>query len=268
MNARKFCMPTGLVLAGAMVLGFGAGVAALAAEKDALTLDLGGGVKMELVLIPTGEFMMGSPDSEKGRPPLEGPQHKVKITKPFYLGKCEVTQAQWQRVMGNNPSTFKGSDKLPVENVSWNDCQEFVKKVSAMGQGVCRLPTEAEWEYACRAGTTTPFYSGDDDGSLDRIAWYGDNSGDKTHEVGGKSANAFGLYDMSGNVFEWCSDTYAPYANGEEKDPAGPDTGEGRDLRGGCWGSIPQDCRSANRYRFTPDYRLNLIGFRVVVDLK
>jgi formylglycine-generating enzyme required for sulfatase activity len=267
MNAQKVCILAGLVLAGAMALGFGG--SGVAAEEKALTVDLGGGVKMEMVLIPAGEFMMGSPEKEQGRWANEGLQHKVKITKPFYLGKCEVTQAQWQRGMGNNPSFFKGTDKLPVENVSWNDCQEFVKKVSAMGQGVCRLPTEAEWEYACRAGTTTRFYSGDDDGSLDRIAWYRDNSGDKTHEVGGKAANAFGLYDMSGNVWEWCSDWYADsYANAQEKDPTGPGTGEFRVLRGGGWSSIPEYCRSARRVGLSPGYRVDFIGFRVAVDLK
>jgi formylglycine-generating enzyme required for sulfatase activity len=225
---------------------------------------------IEMVFIPAGEFMMGSPDNEKGRFANEGPQHKVKITKPFYMGKYEVTQAQWQRVMGNNPSMFKDSDKLPVEQVSWDDCQEFVKKVSAiMGQGACRLPTEAEWEYACRTGTTTRFYSGDGDGSLDRIAWYYGNSGNKTHEVGGKAANAFGLCDMSGNVWEWCSDWYAEsYANAQEKDPTGPGTGGSRVLRGGCWKYFPEDCRSAGRSWFSPGFRFIGFGFRVAVDVK
>jgi formylglycine-generating enzyme required for sulfatase activity len=267
MNARQVCMLAGLVLAGAMALGFGG--SAFAADEKTLTVDLGGGVKMELVLIPAGEFMMGSPENEKGGFKEERPVHKVKITKPFYMGKYEVTQAQWQQVMGNNPSDLKGSGKRPVENVSWNDCQEFVKKVSAMGQGVCRLPTEAEWEYACRAGTTTRFYSGDDDGGLDAMAWYAANSGIKTHEVGGRAANAFGLYDMSGNVWEWCSDWYAKsYADAQEKDPTGPGTGMFRVLRGGSRHDSPRNCRSAYRYRNTPGYRYNNVGVRVAVDLK
>jgi formylglycine-generating enzyme required for sulfatase activity len=225
---------------------------------------------IEMVFIPAGEFMMGSPGNEKGREPNEGPQHKVKITKPFYMGKYEVTQAQWQQVMGKNPSYFKDSDKLPVERVSWNDCQEFVKKVGAMiGQRVCRLPTEAEWEYACRAGTTTRFYSGDDDGGLDTIAWYDRNSGNKPHEGGGKAANAFGLYDMSGNVWEWCSDWHADsYANAQEKDPTGPGTGTSRVLRGGSWNFIPLFFRSAYRYGYAPVIRHSYFGFRVAVDLK
>jgi formylglycine-generating enzyme required for sulfatase activity len=223
---------------------------------------------IEMVFIPAGEFMMGSPENGELRSPDEGPQHKVKITKPFYLGKYEVTQAQWQQVMGKNPSRFKGSERLPVETASWDDCQEFVKKVSAMGQRVCRLPTEAEWEYACRAGTTTRFYSGDDDGSLVRIAWYHGNSGNKTHEVGGKTANAFGLYDMSGNVWEWCSDWHGAYANAEENDPVGPGGGIARVRRGGGWGDGPKSCRSAVRDRSAPDARAGDVGFRVAMDVK
>jgi formylglycine-generating enzyme required for sulfatase activity len=268
MNVRQVCMLAGLVLVGAMAMGFGGSSAAVAAEKEVLTVDLGGGVTMEMVLISAGEFMMGSPDDGKNRFTNEGPQHKVKITKPFYMGKYEVTQAQWQRVMGNNPSPVKGSDKLPVETVSWDDCQDFLKKVNAMGPGVFRLPTEAEWEYACRAGTTTRFYSGDDDGGLDAIAWHGRNSGKKPHEVGGKAANPFGLYDMSGNVWEWCSDWFAPYANAGETDPTGPGAGTYRVLRGGSWGYAPQGCRSAQRLWSLPNSRNDAAGFRVAVDLK
>ncbi len=167
-----------------------------------LTADLGGGVKMEMVLIPAGEFKMGSPDSDKDALTLEKPQHRVRITKPFYLGKFLVTQEQWEAVMGNNPSQFKGP-KNPVEMVSWEDCQKFLGKLNAKsssGTGKFQLPSEAQWEYACRAGSKTRYCFGDDETPLGDYAWYGKNSGNTTHPVGEKKPNAWGLYDMYGNV--------------------------------------------------------------------
>ncbi|MEI8241566.1 MAG: formylglycine-generating enzyme family protein, partial [Actinomycetota bacterium] len=166
--------------------------------------DLGGGVKLEMVLIPAGEFMM----SDGLGFPIGSEKHKVTITKPFYLGKYEVTQEQWKAVMGNTPSYFKGP-KNPVENVSWNVCQEFLVKLNAKagGQGgKFVLPTEAQWEYACQAGSTGIFCFGNDRKQLGEYAWCGKNSGSKTHPVGGKKPNAWGLYDMHGNVSEWCQD--------------------------------------------------------------
>jgi formylglycine-generating enzyme required for sulfatase activity len=222
-------------------------------------------VGMKLVLIPAGEFMMGSPADEKDRSNDET-QHKVRISKPFYMGAMEVTQAQWKAVMGNNPSSFNGDD-LPVETVSWNDCQEFLKKLSAKEGKTYRLPTEAEWEYACRAGTTTRFNAGDDDKALDGVGWYFGNSGGMPHPVGQKKANVWGLYDMHGSVIEWCQDLYGDdyYKSSPAVDPTGSAQGADRVLRGGCWFFIPRYSRSSGRGRNDPGFRSPLLGFRVVV---
>jgi len=231
-----------------------------------LTLDLGKGVAMTLVLIPPGKFVMGSPDSEQGRSPDEGPQHEVIISKPFYMGVTEVTQAQYEAVMGTNPSNIKGETN-PVEMVSWTDATEFCKKLSEKTRQAVRLPTEAEWEYACRAGSKTRFSFGDSDSVLGDYAWYKSNSGDKTHPVGQKKPNAWGLYDMHGNVWEWCQDFHGGYAAGAGRDPAGPGSGTHRVLRGGSWFTIPVICRSAHRNYIRPDNRHYLCGFRVVVSV-
>ena len=234
------------------------------------TVDLGDGVVLELVLIPAGPFDMGSPDNEagpwRGR---EGPVHRVRITKPFYMGKYEVTQEVWEKVMGSNPSEFKGA-KNPVENVSWEDCQDFLKKLNALAkaQGTFRLPTEAQWEYACRAGTKTRFCSGDADAGLADYAWYDANSGNTTHPVGTKKPNAWGLYDMHGNVQEWCADWYGKdyYGKSPRDDPTGPAVGNVRVLRGGVWNDSPGYCRSASCSYLAPTSRFDDygLGFRVV----
>jgi formylglycine-generating enzyme required for sulfatase activity len=239
------------------------------------TLDLGNDVKLELVLIPAGKFMMGSPPDEKGRDEGET-QHEVTLTKPFYLGKYEVTQEQYQHVMGTNPrmskgrnGRFKGRD-LPVERVLWDEAQEFCKKAS---EKTVRLPTEAEWEYACRAGTKTTYYTGDAEADLDRAAWYyknsDKNSGYRTHPVGQKVPNAWGLYDMLGNAYEWCADWYDDYGAGAATDPQGPKQGQYRVLRGGSWHHNPGDCRSATRVRLLWSDRLGTLGlgFRVAADV-
>jgi len=219
---------------------------------------------LEMVLIPAGTFMMGSPESEKNRGDWEGPQHKVTITKPFFMGKYEVTQAQWQAVMGNNPAHFKGINN-PVEQVSWDDCQAFIKKLNQINQGTFRLPTEAEWEYACRAGTTTRFYWGNDlfEIRIGEYAWYANNSGKNNHEVGIKKPNAWGLYDMSGNIWEWCQDWYGSYSFMSQNNPTSANSGEYRVYRGGGWGNIAGDCRSADRLWGWPDNGSSLNGFRV-----
>ena len=247
-----------------------------------IAVDLGNGVKLEMILIPAGAFFMGSPNSESGRDPNEGPQHKVWITKPFYLGKYLVAQELWQAVMGNNPSRFKGPTN-PVEEVSWNDCQEFLKKLNERtrrprpsprpeGEGEFRLPTEAQWEYACRAGSATRycFEEGDPSDnpfcpSLDDFAWYDTNSGNTTHPVGEKKPNAWGLYDMHGNVWEWCQDWYGIYSDGRAVDPTGPAGGSFRMYRGGGWSSAASGCRLAQRDMHMPGYRDSRLGLRVLV---
>ena len=232
-----------------------------------LAVDLGGGVKMELVLIPAGEFMMGSPDSDKDAKPDEKPQHRVRITKPFYLGKYLVTQEQWEAVTGSNPSNFKGP-KDPVGGVSWDDCQQFLGKLNAKpaaGAGKFQLPTEAQWEYACRAGSTTLYCFGDDTSGLGEYAWYNGNSDLKSHPVGEKKPNAWGSDDMQGNVWEWCQDwTDDGYSEkSPTDDSAGLATGPFHVARGGGWGVPAWFCRSANRLLSGPRYREDALGLRV-----
>ena len=240
------------------------GTKALPLPKEA-TIPVGEKASIKLALISSGKFTMGSPDGEKERSAYEGPQREVTITKPYYMGATEVTQAQYEAVMGKNPSSFKGPQN-PVESVSWDDAVEFCMKLSEKTGKKVRLPTEAEWEYACRAGTKTRFTFGDNDADLGDYAWYGGNSKRKTHPVGGKKPNAFGLYDMPGNVWDWCGDWYADsYANAKNVDPTGPDSGCYRVLRGGSWSLYPRYCRSAVRNRHEPDFRYYVIGFRVVV---
>jgi formylglycine-generating enzyme required for sulfatase activity len=219
---------------------------------------------MKFVLIPAGTFKMGSPKGESGREDDER-QHRVTISKPFYLQYTEVTQGQWQQVMGKNPANFKKCGKnCPVERVSWEDAQEFIKKLNRMEKtDKYRLPTEAEWEYACRAGSTTRFSFGDDEAKLEQFAWYENNSGDQTHPVGQLKPNAWGLYDMHGNVWEWCQDWFGKYPTRSVTDPTGSASGERRVLRGGSWGYDARFIRSANRGHDNPGIRYNHFGFRV-----
>jgi len=230
-----------------------------------LTLDLGGGVTMKMILIRPGKFMMGSPVTEIDRFDNEV-QHEVTISKPFYMGVTEVTQAQYEAVMGKNPSQFKGATN-PVETVSWNDAMEFCKKLSDKTRQAVRLPTEAEWEYACRAGSKTKFSFGDVEEGLGDYAWYRANSDNTTHPVGQKKPNAWGLYDMHGNVFECCADWYGDYAKGAATDPSGPASGTARVSRGGALVSRPGYCCSALRRIGSPDIRSDRCGFRVVVSV-
>ncbi len=230
-------------------------------DPEPTKLDLGSGLAMDLVLIPAGGFVMGSNNGDRD----EKPPHRIRISQPFYLGKYEVTQAQWQAVMGDNPSHFRGDDR-PVENVSWEDCREFCQRLSDHSGRVIRLPSEAEWEYSCRAGTTTPYSFVESTGRLGDHAWYHKHSGQKTHAVGMKQPNPWGLYDMHGNVWEWCGDWYgeAYYADSPGTDPTGPGSGQCRVLRGGSWSIDAHNCRCANRGRNWPDGRLSSSGFRVV----
>ncbi len=237
--------------------------------KAQMTLDLGGGVRMEMVYIKPGTFTMGGTESPtEGWQADERPEHKVTITKGFYLGKYEVTQAQWEAVMGSNPSKWKGPD-LPVEQVSWEDCPGFLKKLNEKAKNslkgrMASLPTEAQWEYACRAGTKTRWSFGDNDGALGEYAWHDKNSGQQTHAVGQKKPNAWGLYDMHGNVWEWCQDWNGPYAR-DAVDPTGPASGERRCLRGGSWSLESKHCRVAFRASNPAAYRNSDNGFRVAL---
>ncbi|MFA6411985.1 MAG: formylglycine-generating enzyme family protein [Syntrophales bacterium] len=220
----------------------------------------------KFVLIPAGTFMMGSPSDEPGRDRDEDPQHQVTISRPFYMQTTEVTQWQWKRVMGNNPSHFSscGGD-CPVEQVSWEDVQGFIQKLNSMeGTDKYRLPTEAQWEYAARAGTTTRFHAGNSDDDLSRAGWLKANCGSKTHQVGQKASSSWGLYDMHGNVYEWVQDWFRLYSAVSVTDPAGPSSGLKRVRRGGSWSSIARFCRSANRDYFGPDQHSGLLGFRLL----
>lgn len=231
------------------------------------------GLGLELEPIPAGNFTMGSHRNEPGRNPDEGPMMQVTISRDFWLGKYEVTQQQWQEFMGTDPSHFHGDGHLPMESVSWTDAMDFCKKLTAQEQAAgrlpggyeYRLPTEAEWEYACRAGTTTRFYTGDKDSDLDEAGWYDGNSGKKTHPVGQKKPNAWGLYDMHGNVWEWCADWYGYYGQAAVKDPAGPREGDFRVVRGGGWMRSAAASRSASRDHHMQDYRFQNVGFRVAL---
>ena len=232
------------------------------------TLQIAPKVTLKLVLIPAGKFNMGSPDGEKDRSTDEGPQHEVTISKPFYMAATELTQEQFGVFMWPNPSSFVDPTR-PLDQVSYDDAIEYCKKATAKTGKTFRLPTEAEWEYACRAGGKTRFDYGDDDSVLADHAWYKENGDSKTQPVGQKKANAWGLYDMHGNVWEWCADYHGDYdAKANNTDPQGPATGTSRLLRGGSWRCDPRLCRSAYRFINTPDLRCTDFGFRVIVELK
>jgi len=230
--------------------------------------DLANSLGMQFVLIPAGTFMMGGGVAEDGDED-ERPQHQVTFSQPFYLQTTPVTQGQWKKLMGENPAFFhECGEGCPVENVSWDDAQEFIKKLNRMEQtDQYRLPTEAQWEYACRAGSTRSFCFGDEEALLGQYAWYADNSQKSPHPVGRLKPNAWGLYDMHGNVYEWCQDWYGEYPPGPVTDPRGPSAGKYRVLRGGSWDGEAGDGRSAYRLRLNPGYRYGHEGFRVARGL-
>ncbi len=275
-SKRTFLQVCAVVFACALLSGT-ASFGAAAAEKTS-TLDLGNGVTLALAAISAGKFLKGSPREENGHANDEADrfaekpaQQEVTIRRPFSLGITEVTQAQYEQVIGKNPSLVKGA-QLPVDSVSWDEAMQFCQTLSAKTGRIVRLPTEAEWEYACRAGGTSRFYYGDDPEhtQLGDYAWYAANSGGKTQPVARKKPNAWGLYDMAGNVWEWCSDFYGgPYDQKPVTDPAGPaiaPDGRLRILRGGCWETGPLSCRSANRGGLSAGRAASRCGFRVAVE--
>lgn len=214
---------------------------------------------MEFVWVPGGCFIMGSNAGNLD----EKPAHKVCVD-GFWMGKYEVTQGQWQQIMGNNPAMFKKGSNYPVEYVSWEDCQLFISKLNSRNRKIFRLPTEAEWEYACRSGGRDEQYAGGND--LDRVAWYSSNSGASTHAVGGKAANGLGLYDMNGNVWEWCLDWYGRnyYSSSPIYNPQGPSSGLLRINRGGSWDYTVWGLRSTYRSRYIPSSCYISLGCRLV----
>ena len=219
------------------------------------------GGSYQMVYVSGGTFNMGSSDSDAYSD--EKTVHSVSVSS-FYIGKTEVTQALWKAVMGNNPSNFKG-DNLPVEEVSWNDCQEFIRKLNSATGKTFRLPTEAEWEFAARGGNSSRGYKYSGSNTIDNVAWYDGNSSNKTHAVGTKQANELGLYDMSGNVYEWCSDWYGNYSSSSKTNPKGPSSGSYRVLRGGSWGNVARFCRVSHRHNFNPGSRFHSLGLRLVL---
>ena len=240
----------------------------LAASESTFEATVMNLVGMEFVLIPAGEFMMGCGASDWACEDAEKPQHRVKISRPFYLGKYEVTQSEWEAVMENNPSKFTG-DSNPVENVSWDDVRIFIQRLNEKEEtDKYRLPTEAEWEYAARAGATGAFHFGDDVASLGRYAWFGGNASRHSHPVGQKQANKWGLHDMHGNVWEWVADSYegAYYSRSGTSDPVNsgnPNHPLSRVLRGGGWDVSVWSLRLASRIGSKPDVRDGVYGFRL-----
>ncbi len=230
-----------------------------------LTIYLPDSIPLEFVLIPAGQYTMGSPEDEIGRDRDEAPQQRRQIEKAFYLGSYEVTQAQWLSVMHHNPAVFQQLPthlKQPVENVSWQDCQVFLEKLNNLGIGTFRLPTEAEWEYACRAGSQTRFYWGDaEDWTVHRHAWANSRSMAMPHPVGEKPPNQWGLYDMSGNVWEWTATAFHPYGKPEDK------MDNLRVFRGGSWFDFAPSQRCANRHKHGIQEKYTSIGLRIVMTV-
>ena len=220
------------------------------------------GIKYNMVWVDGGTFRMGAtPEQGSDAYDNEKPVHSVTLS-GYYIGKTEVTQALWKAVMGSNPSYFKG-DNLPVEQVSWDDCQKFIRKLNALTGQNFRLPTEAEWEFACRGGNNSCGYKYSGSNYIDNVAWYDGNSGNKTRPVATKLPNELGIYDMTGNVWEWCSDWKGDYSSGAQTNPKGPYDGSGRVIRGGSWCFSAGFCRSSSRYYFSPDLRFNGHGLRL-----
>ena len=230
-----------------------------------ITIPVKNGISIDMVHVEAGTFTMGATQEMENPYEDEKPTHQVTLTNDYYIGKYEVTQALWQAVMSNNPSEFMG-DNLPVEFVSWKDCQEFISKLNRITGKTFRLPTEAEWEFAARGGKKSRGYQYSGSNNLSDVAWYEDNSGSKTHAVGSKQANELGIYDMTGNVWEWCQDWYGKYSSSSQINPNGATSESCRVDRGGCWSNTARGCRSSCRDNSTPDDRDYRLGLRLVLS--
>ena len=233
-------------------------------SDNTITIPVKKGISIDMVRVEAGTFTMGATSEMEDPFGWEKPTHQVTLTNDYYIGKYEVTQALWKAVMGKKPSTFKG-DNLPVYNVSWNNCQEFINKLNKITGKKFRLPTEAEWEYAARGGKNSQGYQYSGSNNISDVAWYEDNSGNNPQDVGSKQANELGIYDMSGNVWEWCQDRYGKYSSSSQTNPTGANSGSNHVGRGGGWGSNARFCRSSYRDNIAPDYR-NFLGFRLVLS--
>ena len=230
-----------------------------------ISIPVKNGITIDIVKVEAGTFMMGATSEMQNPWDDEKTVHQVTLTNDYYMGKYEVTQALWKTVMGSNPSYSKG-DNLPVEEVSWNDCQEFISKLNSLTGKKFRLPTEAEWEYAARGGKKSRGYQYSGSSNISDVAWYDGNSGNKTHPVGTKQANELGIYDMTGNVWEWCQDWYYSYVSSSQTNPTGAVSGSSRVRRGGSWSSLAKYCRSSYRNFGTSDCRYYYLGLRLVLS--
>ena len=237
----------------------------LVSGGNTISIPVKKGISIEMVKVEAGTFMMGATSEMENPYSWEKPVHQVTLPHDYYMGKYEVTQALWKTVMGGNPSYFKGDD-LPVEEVSWEDCQEFISKLNSMIGRKFRFPTEAEWEYAARGGKKSRGYQYGGSSNISDVAWYDGNSGSKTHPVGMKQANELGIYDMSGNVYEWCQDWKGSYVNSSQTNPTGAVSGSYRVYRGGSWYYDARYCRSSYRNSGAPGCRLNRLGLRLVLS--
>ena len=246
--------------------GYSSGSSYPSSTSNTISIPVKDGINIEMVKVEAGTFMMGATKEMKHVFGGEKPAHQVSLTNDYYIGKYEVTQKLWQAVMGRNPSNFKG-DNLPVETVNWNDCQEFIFKLNGMTGRKFRLPTEAEWEYAARGGKKGRGYQYSGSRNISDVAWYKSNSGSKTHTVGTKKPNELGIYDMTGNVSEWCQDWYGSYSSSPQVNPIGATSGDGRLIRGSCWyDDVKWLACLANRVFCNPNKRNNSTGLRLALS--
>ena len=237
----------------------------VSSSNNDISIPVKDGISIDMVKVEAGTFMMGATLEMENPFSWEKPVHQVTLTRDYYMGKYEVTQALWKAVMDSNPSYFKG-DNLPVEQVSWNDCQEFIGKLNDLTGRKFRLPTEAEWEYAARGGKKSRSYQYSGSSNISDVAWYDGNSGSKTHPVGMKQANELGIYDMGGNVHELCQDWYGSYVSSSQTNPTGAVSGSDHVYHGGSWHNNARYCRSSYRYYVTPGSRYGNLGLRLVLS--